>query len=286
MDKELASEIQSVLADENDVDKIKASLSKVFAAFSKTSKRLDKIVRLSDRQQDTLQRLNEQAKNEQEMAHRKQKAMIANDFEEDDGFDIQIVYLAADILSGDAYSLHKTKNGGAFLYLIDAMGHGLLPSLTSFALASFVKQAVLQVDDLEQMLSRLSYLFETMLSDGEQLSGAFFWFSHDFSELSYAMAGMYPAYLKDGDNTVELRSNNAPAMNFMPNWTPQKIALTEFKKLLLYSDGLVEGSVLPPTEGEAKSLLDMGVIDEIRIKAGEVTLDDDLTVISFAKLSS
>jgi len=283
VEKGLISEAEAVIAQENDIEKVKVSLFRVAAALAKNVKRLDKIIRLSDRQQDMLQKLNEQAKNEQEMAHRKQKAMIANDFEEDNGFDIKIVYLAADILSGDAYSLHKTRTGGAFLYLIDAMGHGLLPSLTSFALASFVKQAILQVDDLEQMFSRLSYLFETMLSDGEQLSGSFFWFNPDFTEVSYAMAGMYPAYIKDGDNTVELRSNNAPAMSFMPNWTPQTVKLDEFKKLILYSDGLVEGSVLPQVDGEVMKLFDKSFIDEIGARALTVTLDDDLTVIHFAK---
>ena len=284
MEETLINEAQAAIEQEGDIEKVKSVLSKITKAYSKNTKRLDKIIHLSDRQQDTLQKLNEQAKNEQEMAHRKQKAMIANDFEDDENFDIKIVYLAADILSGDAYSLHKTRCGGAFVYLIDAMGHGLLPSLTSFALASFVKQAILQVDNLGQMLSRLSYLFETMLSDGEQLSGAFFWFSPDFKEVSYAMAGMYPAAILDGESVLQFRSNNPPAMNFMPNWNPQTIELGDFKKLLLYSDGLVEGGVYSSECDEISKLFDKDTIASVEEKAKNATLDDDLTVTHFAKI--
>lgn len=284
MEETLINEAQIAIEQEGDIEKVKSVLSKITKAYAKNTKRLDKIIHLSDRQQDTLQKLNEQAKNEQEMAHRKQKAMIANDFEEDESFDIKIVYLAADILSGDAYSLHKTRCGGAFVYLIDAMGHGLLPSLTSFALASFVKQAILQVDNLGQMLSRLSFLFESMLSDGEQLSGAFFWFSPDFKEVSYAMAGMYPAAILDGANVIQFRSNNPPAMNFMPNWNPQTMELQEFKKLILYSDGLVEGGVYSSEPEQIAALMDKEVIASVEEKAKNMTLDDDLTVIHFAKI--
>ena len=93
MEETLINEAQAAIEQEGDIEKVKSVLSKITKAYSKNTKRLDKIIHLSDRQQDTLQKLNEQAKNEQEMAHRKQKAMIANDFEDDENFDIKIVLI-------------------------------------------------------------------------------------------------------------------------------------------------------------------------------------------------
>lgn len=66
---------------------------------------------------------------EQRQARVKQVGMVTNDFENDSDFLVQTFYKASDILSGDAYSLHKTLEGGAFIYLIDGMGHGLCPLL-------------------------------------------------------------------------------------------------------------------------------------------------------------
>ncbi len=265
-------------------EKLKNLLSKLAKAYEKAENRLDKITKLSDKQQERILKINELSKAEQELAHQKQKAMIANEFEDDPLFDISIVYLAADILSGDSYSLHRTKDGGAFIYLIDAMGHGLLPSMTSFALSSFVKQAVLQVSSLDEMLERLSYLFESMLADDEQLSFAFLWFSDDFKKLSYSMGGIYPVFLECNGAIVKLSSNNMPAMNFAAAVKAQTIQMDGFTKAVIYSDGLVEGKLLEMHGNDPEVMLQKSFVKEAHEKALGITLDDDLTILHFEKL--
>lgn len=285
MEEKIIKQSQDAIDNETDLAKLKETFSKLLKAYTKTTNRLDKILAISDRQQDMLQKINEQTRAEQELAHGKQKAMITNDFIDNKTLDQKIIYLAADILSGDAYSIHRTKNGDIFIYLMDAMGHGLLPSLTSFALASFVKQAVLQVDSLDELLQMLSYPFETLLSENEQLSGAFFWISSDFTSLSYAMAGMYPVVLEDTNGVTLLKSNNIPAMSFMPNWHAKSVDLAGFKKLVLYSDGLSEGGLFEYSEESLSQLLDQQFLQRIEEKAKNSTLDDDLTLIYFSKNS-
>lgn len=286
MEEKLIEQAKEAIKNETDPEQLKLIFNKVLNSYSKTIKRLDKIVTISDRQQNMLQEINERSREEQGMAHSKQKAMIVNDCADDEDIELKIVYIAADILSGDAYSIHRTKNGDIFIYLMDAMGHGLLPSLTSFALASFVKQAVLQVDSLDELLTMLSFPFETLLSDGEQLSGGFFWINKDFSSLSYAMAGMYPVVYEDGSGQTLLKSNNIPAMNFMPNWSAKSYELNDFKRLVLYSDGLVEGDLFEFEEDQMHKLLDLNFIDLIESKARTKAPEDDLTIIYFSNKKS
>lgn len=286
MKEKLIQEAKSAIESESDLDKTKNVLDKLLTAYTKTVKRLDKIVTISDKQQNMLQLINERSREEQRMAHAKQMAMNTNDLLNDENIDLKIVYVAADILSGDAYSIHRLKNGDIFIYLTDAMGHGLLPSLTSFALASFIKQAALQVESLDEMLKMLSLPFETLLADDEQLSGSLFWIDKEFKTLSYAMAGMYPAVFEDKNGHTLLKSNNVPAMNFMPNWSAKSYELDGFKSLVLYTDGLVEGDLFEYDEDHMHKLLDKNLLDEIEKRAKTKAPEDDLTVIYFGKRPS
>lgn len=284
MSQELIIQIENQLKNGGSNDELAKSLSSLLGLYKKSQSRLEKITKLSDKQQDRILKINENSKAEQELGHQKQKVMITNELEDDNGFDISIVYMAADILSGDSYSIHKTKDGGVLIYLVDAMGHGLLPSLTSFAMSSFIKQAVLQVSSLEEMLQRLSYLFESMLAEDEQLSFGFFWFDGAFSELTYSMGGIYPAFLKDKNGVTKLSSNNMPAMNFAANVRAQKIKLSDFEKIVIYSDGLVEGALLQMHNNNPLVMLEKSFVSDVSERAAVSTLDDDLTIIHFQKL--
>jgi serine phosphatase RsbU (regulator of sigma subunit) len=281
----LLSEVKQAVNSETDSQELKELLSKLVLEFDKNLKWLDKLARLSDKQQEKLRKLNEQSKNEQKLAYQKQVAMIVNDFARDERFDIQVVYVAADILSGDTYSIYKTKNGGALIYLIDVMGHGLPPSLTSFAVSSLIKQSAQSVDKLDDLLEILSYFFETMLVDEEQISGSFFWFDSAFKSLDYAMGGMHPAVLQDNGSVIMIGSNNPPAMNFMARWETKTIALDGFQKLAVYSDGLVEGDYFPKIKANIELLLNSSDIDEVEEIAKKHSPEDDLTVILFERTS-
>lgn len=285
MQDKLLNEIKQAIESETNNEVLKELLAKLTLEFDKNLKWLDKLARLSDMQQEKLRKLNEQSKNEQRLAYQKQVAMIVNDFARDERFDIQVVYVAADILSGDTYSIYKTKNGGALIYLIDVMGHGLPPSLTSFAVSSLIKQSAQSVDKLDDLLEILSYFFETMLVDEEQISGSFFWFDPAFKSLDYAMGGMHPAVLQDNGSVIMIGSNNPPAMNFMARWETKTIALDDFQKLAVYSDGLVEGDYFPKIKANIELLLNSADIDEVEEIAKKHSPEDDLTVILFARTS-
>ena len=89
--------------------------------LKRTKNRLNKIIKQSDRQQILLMKLNEQLdskekelrklyeydKQQQLIAKKKLEATIINDLKKN----TKVIYQAADILSGDFYSIHKLKNG-------------------------------------------------------------------------------------------------------------------------------------------------------------------------------
>jgi serine phosphatase RsbU (regulator of sigma subunit) len=285
VDQVLLRETELCIENSNEIEELRSSLSKLKDAFIKKSKWLDKLALLSDHQQEKLRKQNQQALFEQTLASKKQKKLIINELDGDNRFDINIAYIPADILSGDTYSIHKTSDGGILVYLADIMGHGLLASLTTFPLSIYIKQRVGRLHSLESLMDKLSYLFETMLIDDEMMAGSFFWFNNNFTELSYAMGGMYPALLQDGEDTIELKSNNSPAMGFMPHWKIKNIKLNNFRKLAIYSDGLVEGDFMPIAKANHLISLQKETIDELNIKGQKSSPEDDLTVILFEKIT-
>lgn len=279
----VAEQVKKAIESETDLNKVKGLLEKVLANYIKTYKRMEKIVAISDRHQHMLANINERIKKEQELAYIKQKNLITNDYLDDPSVELKIIYRSADILSGDTYSIHKTETGEVFIYMMDAMGHGLLPSLTSFAIQSFIKQALHYVDTLDELLTILEKPFQTLLSDDEQLSVAFFLIDSNFSTLSYAMAGIYPAVFEDNNGWRLLRANNTPATNFMPQLKASTIKIDDFKKIVIYSDGLVEGNIFAYDEKNMNKLLDPNVINNIKSSIANRALEDDLTLIYMAK---
>ena len=220
---------------------------------------------------------------EQQEARTKQIGMVTNDFEDDPDFLVQTFYRPSDILSGDAYSLHKTHEGGALIYLIDGMGHGLIPSFTAFAVASAVKQSVAEQEPFEKLLERVSQTLRGALSEDEQLSFSFFHLPPGYEVIEYAIGGMYPAYVGYGNEVQPLKANNPPFMAFMPTISPAVTAVPGFEKLLVYTDGLVEDTRLVMAHEDVSILLEGDTFVWITEKLQEGEIEDDTTILYFEK---
>jgi SNF2 family DNA or RNA helicase len=95
------------------------------------------------------------------------------------------------------------------------------------------------------------------------------------------MAGMYPAILQDFNRTIELKSNNPPIMNFSQRIFIDEIELKYFKKLLIYSDGLVENENEIINYTEIKTLLNPFILERTMDTIRQKELDDDITILYF-----
>lgn len=177
---------------------------------------------------------------EQKKARRKQKNIVVNELRGDKNWIINSFYKPADILSGDSYSIHKKDDGSVVVYLIDGMGHGILPSLTTFAVAANIRQFINYTQDLKHLGSRLLEALREILDEDEQLSYSLFHISADGKTIDYSIGGMYPAILKDGEEIVLLKANSLPILNFSQEITTGSVTVDSFRQLFIYSDGLIE----------------------------------------------
>lgn len=228
----------------------------------------------------------EYAVQEQTKAHAKQKSIITNDLKNDTEFDTQIIYKPSDILSGDSYSIHKQDDGSLLLYVIDAMGHGILPSLTSFAVAFMVKQAMKEGKNFQELANSLLSHLNSLLNEYEQLSCIFVHIDSKREKLNYFSAGMYPGFVLFKDHIEEMKANNMPIMDFSTKIEISELNISGFKRLLIYSDALIEtGSErISPSELKRR-VAEPGFIEELMERAFNADdCGDDLTTIYLKRM--
>ena len=234
---------------------------------------------------DTIRKRRQEDIEEQRKAHHKQKSIIVNDLEDDRDFGVTIHYQAADILSGDTYSLYRTVDGGILLYLIDGMGHGILPSLTSFAVASTVRRYAQDITSLKMLIPHLLATFQTLLDDEEQLSGIFIYIYPDLRRLEYLNGGMYPGLVETNKGVIHLSANNPPFMNFLSAIDVKQLFIDRIESLLLYSDGLVEEDMMF-NSAHVEALLNPVRLRSMLAQCKTVSRNDDLTVLHMKRVKT
>jgi serine phosphatase RsbU (regulator of sigma subunit) len=228
---------------------------------------------------DDLSESNRYFVEEQTKAAKKQQGMLVNELKNSPELNVFVYFKPFDYLSGDSYSLHKTHDGGYFFYVLDAMGHGIVPSLTSFSVLSFVKQALDKKLSFQETADEFGKSLEYILTDLEQLSASFFFMPKDFSYIEYFSAGMYPAVLHDGETTNELKANNIPFMNFFYSITVSRVKLKDFKSILIYSDGLVEDTLYNLNKQDVLNLKTCEMAEQQMKAFTNKQLEDDLTTV-------
>ncbi|MCV6607749.1 MAG: fused response regulator/phosphatase [Campylobacterales bacterium] len=237
------------------------------------------LVEETNKQKDEITELHEYAVEEQNKAYNKQKGLVTNDLKEDPDWKDYILYRSSDILCGDLYSIHKQKDGSIFLYLLDGMGHGIQPSLTVFAATTILKQAVNVVDNLDELLGKLLESLKGILAEEEQLSYTVFHISADRKKLRYVNGGMYPTYVMDGAKMVELKANNLPIMPWSMPLKPTEVEISDFKSMIVYSDGITEEE-WNDFDGDVKKLLiDQNILDTLIKEIQSKKTEDDTTCI-------
>lgn len=220
---------------------------------------------------------------EQKRAFKKQKTAIENDFLTSTNVKVMSFLKAADVLTGDMYSCLKTKDDGALIFVVDAMGHGIMPAITSYAFVSRVKTYLYKCDNLEALSFYLLDDFKNILSDYEALSCFFAWIDKDFTRLDYFGGGFYPPILHDNNKTKELKPNNLPFMSYTTKVKIASIKLENFSHLILYTDGLVEDNPVL-NKKDIKNLGDEAYFEATINALQEKKQKDDTTIIVFKKL--
>ena len=228
---------------------------------------------------ENYEEINKYNEQEQKSAYQKQKSIIVNDLEDDKQFNVKTFYRSADTLCGDTYSIFKTKNGDTLFMLLDAMGHGILPSLTAFAANSTVREHIKKVNNLQELSVELLKSLAEILDDYEQLSYSFFWLKNDFSKIEYISGGTYPVCIKMNNDFKLVKPNNLPIMSFTPSVAIGTIELTDFEGILLYSDGLVEDTGIEMDTNSVHKMYQDDIYDKMTKFLSTTILEDDTTII-------
>lgn len=228
---------------------------------------------------DSLTEENKYFIEEQQKAAQKQQAMLVNELENDDVLDVIIHFKPYDYLSGDSYSLHKAPDGGYLFYVLDAMGHGIVPSFTCVSVLSFVKKALDEKLSFQELANAFGKSLEYILSDLEQLSASFYYLDKDFKYIDYFSAGMYPTLVRDGDKIVPLKANNIPFMDFFFSIKVDRVPLENFERLIIYTDGVTEDERYFVQKDDMHIMLDEDVLANYFDVIADKKMDDDVTAV-------
>jgi len=184
-----------------------------------------------------LDEINKYKTEQEQLAREKLETGIINELDEEE---YEIIFKPSDIVSGDFYSIYKMENGSTFIYTVDGQGHGISPALTVFAISSTLNHTIHKVDTLEELIKLAYPNSKNFLGEYEQLSYTMVLISSDKKTITYSSGGMYPFLIKTKDETLRLKANNTPFMNFSELPVCNTIELEDWESIMVYTDGIIE----------------------------------------------
>ena len=209
---------------------------------------------------------------------------------------IDICYKPQSSLSGDTYSLRKTKEGRLVGFIADAMGKGTSAALTSMGTTRFLNYFFDELEEegtfcFESWIKKFVKFMKKNLMSEELLSIAFIEFDLKASKLHYALFGMPAFLLETLDHQLEMvKSNNPPMMVCTDDICINTISSLSYTKMLCYSDGLSESftkDAVPYGRSMKKDFLDSSCVEDFHqmVRNNIGTGDDDLTYIYMQKIA-
>lgn len=208
---------------------------------------------------------------------------------------VDISYKPHSTLSGDTYSLRKTKNGRLVGFIADAMGKGISAALSAMATTRFLNYFFDEMEEdsafnLDLWTKKLLKFLQKNLFDDEIISILLMEYDVHSSVVNYASCGMPPFFMMSDENIFQaVKSNNPPLGLFTESIRISSIHTGSIAKMLCYSDGLCE-SLLSDGRAYAACLKDdfsdafcvKDFRDKVSARIGKG--DDDLTYIFIQRL--
>ena len=281
---------------ETDDIELKNNVIAFLKDYKRKSKRLDKIMKQSDKQQlqfmkmhetiriqkDELDKIHNYDTQQQIIAKEKLDLAIVNDLENHKKFQSKIIYKSADILSGDFYSTHILNDGSTLIYIIDGQGHGISPALTVFAVSSTISNLVEEGITFKEIVNKLFPTVQKFLGEIEQLSFTIIGINED--NINYVSGGMYPFMIKKDDEVFTYKANNLPFMNFSSTPLITNILVENWNDIIIYTDGLVEDLTENMSEYSPLNLLySTDLFEKAKDKIDKGIFEDDITVVHISK---
>ena len=187
---------------------------------------------------------------EMSLARKVQQAMLPKSVPEVEGVDVMGWTRPASMTGGDCYDFWKMKDGRLGIFLADASGHGIGPTI----IVSQVRTLVRALCDGECDPGRLLALANARVAqdiEGDRFVTAFVGMLSRDGELKYASAGHGPLLCREGEGKglSELESTHPPIgiMAELEGDRAEPVQLKEGGALVVVSDGIFEA---PHSSGE------------------------------------
>ncbi|MEO6809815.1 MAG: fused response regulator/phosphatase [Isosphaeraceae bacterium] len=143
-------------------------------------------------------------------------------------------------VGGDLYDVVPLSGGRTFLFVADAMGHGVQAALVVSIVKATLTAYLGAGDDLAGLLTRLDETIAGLL-DGRFVTAAACVIDPESRQLRYALAG-HPPFLVSGSTGVKTIGEGSPPLGIGLGrpYRSDEMTLDPEAGVLLYSDGLTE----------------------------------------------
>ncbi|MDP4644908.1 MAG: SpoIIE family protein phosphatase [Opitutales bacterium] len=167
------------------------------------------------------------------------------------GLELATKYIPSFHLSGDFFSIIKTKDGGAAILVADVMGHGVRAAMVT----AMIQIAVQQLQDYAcqpaEFMTRLNEMMRSTLQPiGETIfaTAVYSYIDLDKKQLTYAQAGArHGIYVPSASNEAVVfeSSSISPALGLIPDvqFAESTQSLEAGDEIILYTDGIIEAAM-------------------------------------------
>ena len=163
-----------------------------------------------------------------------------------DGVHVDTLYRPGMSVGGDLYDVTRLGDGRIALYMADAAGHGVAAAMLSVLFKQRLRTSDEQGVPLDpgEVLRRVNGLIShDLLAQGLFLTAAYALLDPKSGELRVASAGHTPILLRRARGTNVLLERTGPALGLAEEaeFTEHRLTLEPGDRLMLYTDGLIDG---------------------------------------------
>jgi phosphoserine phosphatase RsbU/P len=180
---------------------------------------------------------------EMDLARRVQEAMIPKNPPKVAGLEVAGWTKPASVTGGDVFDLWQTPDGRLGIFLGDASGHGLAPTLVVSQVRTLVRTLAEMDTDPMRILTRINARMVGDLEAGRFIT-AFVGFMSPNGEVEYCSAGHGPMIVRDAAGSpLRLLEPTLPpvgVLDEMPEERAEPLQLSRGGALVVLSDGIFE----------------------------------------------
>ena len=189
-----------------------------------------------------------------------QHALLPQDPPEIDGWCVETLYRSGSSVGGDFYDVFLLDNHHVGLVIADAAGHGVAAAMLSVLFKLRLKLTdsegkVLMPNRVLRNLNRR--LHQTMSAPGTFITAVYLLLNRRTGNVRIASAGHPPCIWTSPAGESQLLERTGPALGLVADarYEERSIHLDIGDRLLLYTDGVLEGGAASPTHDDLVNAL-------------------------------